>query len=190
MMLLIDELFMVGAGNYNYGILFRIVIMKRRFFSYMKIRFFPDYVHDGRDLIFASNKLRNDEEFILKAIKKYRYALKYASERLKNDKKFVLETVKQDGWSLIYASDEITNDKEVLSAVRNYLMSNEWCDLVLKDSCFSESVSFHCDMNECNNELWMVFKERLLKYDREKELREKLEEIKQTTSLKQTRRKI
>ena len=38
------------------------------------------------------------------------WALQYASEALKNDEDFVLAAVRQNAWALGYASDELTNN--------------------------------------------------------------------------------
>ena len=44
--------------------------------------------------MYASDSLKNDETFVLEAVKYNGYALKFASDRLKNDEKIVLEAVK------------------------------------------------------------------------------------------------
>jgi hypothetical protein len=44
-------------------------------------------------LQYASEKLKDDKEVVLEAVKKNCYVLKYASERLKNDKKFLLKAI-------------------------------------------------------------------------------------------------
>ena len=69
--------------------------------------------------LMIENELRNDKEFVLKAVKQDGWTLYHASKELKNDKEFVLEAVKQNGWALYYASKELRNDKEVvLEAVK------------------------------------------------------------------------
>jgi len=48
-------------------------------------------------------------------------ALEYASEKLKDDKEIVLEAVKQDGLALEYASEKLKDDKEiVLEAIKKF----------------------------------------------------------------------
>ena len=198
------------TGNYNYGILFKISRMLGNFFSYIKGRFFPNYVQHGGDLCFVTDELKNNKEFILKVIKKYKYTLSYASDELKNDKdvvlaavkqdiknkketgdlilgfssleyasdelkknrEVVLEAVKQNWFSLLCASDELKNDKDVLNAARDFLMSDKWVQNIDKE-VFAEA------------------KGNLLRYDeqdkREKELKDKLEEVKLITSMKPER---
>jgi hypothetical protein len=41
----------------------------------------------------ASERLKNDENFVLEAIKSHGYAFKFASERLKNDQLFLLKAL-------------------------------------------------------------------------------------------------
>ncbi len=43
---------------------------------------------------FASAKLKDDKDFVLKAVRYNGHALKFVSERLKDDKDIVLEAVK------------------------------------------------------------------------------------------------
>jgi hypothetical protein len=51
----------------------------------------------------SSKYLKNNRNFILKAVKQNGNSLKYASEKLQNYKEIVLEAVRQDGFSLKYA---------------------------------------------------------------------------------------
>ena len=47
--------------------------------------------------------------------------LEYASDRLKNNKEIVLEAVKQNGLALEYASDRLKNNEEiVVTAIKQY----------------------------------------------------------------------
>jgi len=41
-------------------------------------------------------------------------ALEYASEKLKDDKEIVLEAVKQDGLALQFISEKLKDDKEIV----------------------------------------------------------------------------
>jgi len=68
---------------------------------------------------FSSNKLKNDEEFILNVIKQDGKVLKYLAENYKNNKQLVLEAIKQDPYSIEYASCELHADKKfMLEAVK------------------------------------------------------------------------
>ena len=77
-----------------------------------------------RFMLFASARLKDDKEFILKLIEEWKselrpepqICLRYASDRLKNDKDVVLAAVRKDGFCLEYASDRLKNDKEVVLA--------------------------------------------------------------------------
>ena len=80
---------------------------------------------DGRTLAYASGELRNDQEFMLEAVRQdgtcHGSALEYASKELRNDREVVLEAVRQDGRARVYASNELHNDRDVgLKAVRQY----------------------------------------------------------------------
>ena len=46
-------------------------------------------------------------------MKQYWFYLIYSSERLKDDKDFVLEAVKQNGFTLYDASERLKDDKEL-----------------------------------------------------------------------------
>ena len=74
----------------------------------------------GEALEYAPEKLRNDREIVLAAVKQNAKALEYASSELKNDKEVVLEVVKQMGCLIHLASEGLRNNKEiVLTAVKN-----------------------------------------------------------------------
>ncbi|MEI7488669.1 MAG: DUF4116 domain-containing protein [Chryseobacterium sp.] len=62
----------------------------------------------------ANNRLRNDKDFVLQAVKQRGVALSFASEDLKNDRDVVLEAVKQNGVALRFASEDLKNDREVV----------------------------------------------------------------------------
>ena len=44
--------------------------------------------------MYASERLKDDKDIVLLAVKNSRYVLEYASQRLKDDKDIVLEAVK------------------------------------------------------------------------------------------------
>jgi hypothetical protein len=64
-------------------------------------------------------KLRDDPDIALKAIKYYPQMIQYASERLKNNYEFILDGVKINAEILCYLSDEFKNNRKiVLEAVK------------------------------------------------------------------------
>ncbi len=73
----------------------------------------------GYALKYASDDLKADKEVVIAAVQQYGYALKHASDNLKADKEVVLAAVQQNGYALEYASSELKADKEfVISAVQ------------------------------------------------------------------------
>jgi len=79
---------------------------------------------DPYKLKYASERLKDDRNFVLKVIRENPWALEYASERLKDDRELVLDAIKLDqlkwgSWSpFSYASERLRNDKEfVLEAI-------------------------------------------------------------------------
>ena len=76
---------------------------------------------------YSSEKIRDDEKYVMKKVKENGKNLEYASERLKNNRDLVLEAVKQDGRALQFASEELKNDKEiVMESVKNYPNSYQY----------------------------------------------------------------
>jgi len=76
---------------------------------------------DGMNLHFASNRLRNDPEVVDAAAVQSDYTFQYASEPLRSSKDFVLSLVARQGRAIKHASEELRNDKEVaLAAVSSY----------------------------------------------------------------------
>ncbi|HRW58162.1 MAG TPA: DUF4116 domain-containing protein [Chlamydiales bacterium] len=66
-----------------------------------------------RCFIYASERLKDDDELVSIAIRQDGSALKYASERLRDDEETVLAAVKQDPEALKYASERLKEDKDV-----------------------------------------------------------------------------
>jgi hypothetical protein len=76
-------------------------------------------IYTGESLQYASKKLQNNFELVLKCIKNSPYALHHASEELKNNKEIVMTAVTEHGLMLEYASEELKNNKElVMTAIR------------------------------------------------------------------------
>ena len=77
-----------------------------------------DILRNGARCI--GEELRNNKEFMLEMINKYKLDAEYAGEDLKKDKEYMMASVKKRGASLYHASPELKNDKEVvLAAVNN-----------------------------------------------------------------------
>ena len=83
---------------------------------------------DVSSLRYASEELKNDENFIIEVIKNRCYSMEYTlkqlfdnvSKELLNNKKFVLKILRIDGCLLRYVPYEFQNDKEiVLEAIRD-----------------------------------------------------------------------
>lgn len=70
-------------------------------------------LHPGKDLKYTSEKLRNDKDIVLEAVKQDGTVLQFASEKLCNDKDVVWEAVKQDASTLRFASEELRIDKDI-----------------------------------------------------------------------------
>lgn len=65
-------------------------------------------------IIEASDELKNDETFILRAMNIDLLCFKYASEGLKNNKEFMLQAIEKDCLCILYASEELKNDKDFM----------------------------------------------------------------------------
>ena len=92
------------------------------YFNYIDI---PTYCsQDSFILKYVSDKLKDDKEVVIEAIKRNGLALEFASDRLKDDKDIVIEAVKNNGFALEFASDRLKNDKEIVfNAVKNNIYS-------------------------------------------------------------------
>ncbi len=65
----------------------------------------------------ASDDIKADRQFILKAVQKSAFALEHAPDKLKADKEVVLAAVQQNGYVLVQDSSEtLRSDKEVVVA--------------------------------------------------------------------------
>ena len=70
-------------------------------------------------LAYCSDKLFEDKELMLEAVKQNGQLLYYISEELRDDKEIVLEAVKNKGIILKYASKRLRNNKEIgLAAIK------------------------------------------------------------------------
>jgi len=67
-------------------------------------------------LDYASKEMKNNEEFVLAAVKACGGDLKFASEEMRNKESVVLAAVQQDGCALEDASEEMQNKESVVLA--------------------------------------------------------------------------
>jgi|GEM_PF-3992903 len=87
----------------------------------------------GRALEFASEDLRKDREVVLAAVAKNGGALQFASEDLRGDREVVLKAVCKHGFALHYANTALRKDREVvLAAVMNHSPAFEYASEELK----------------------------------------------------------
>jgi hypothetical protein len=83
---------------------------------------------------YASNRLKNNKDFILKAVKKNSHIIKYINEELKKDREILLEAVKYKGTVLEFIPKEFQNDREiVLTAVQNIGIALHYASEELKN---------------------------------------------------------
>ncbi len=69
---------------------------------------------DGQELYYASKRLRNDKELVMEAIKNKPLIVKYASKKLRGDKDIAKTVLLQNKDKFkIYLTDEILNDPEI-----------------------------------------------------------------------------
>lgn len=97
-----------------------------------------------------NEKLAENKEFMLKAVKLSSNILKYASKELKDDKEIVMEAVKKDSIAFVYASDRLKNDKDV---VFEAIKGVKELDEILKGTSFDlkldeRKMTFNEKMNE------------------------------------------
>lgn len=65
----------------------------------------------------ASDRLKDDEDFVRYVLDKCGYQLMYASPRLRDDNEFVRKTVNKCVGALEYASDRILNDRNFMKSI-------------------------------------------------------------------------
>ena len=77
--------------------------------------------NNGLALQYASERLRDDKDVVLAAVKEDGHTLQFVSDRLRDDKDVVMAAVKQEGYILDYASSRLKDDEEVvLAAIKEY----------------------------------------------------------------------
>ena len=69
---------------------------------------------DGSNLRFASERLRDDESVVKTALKTYPYAIEFASERLRSSEEMARYCVSKEGLTLGYFKTELRKNKEIV----------------------------------------------------------------------------
>ena len=119
------------------------VLLETHFLHYSKLKvmglsvslpFLLEAVKKNRySLRYASAELQGDREIVLHAVKKNGNELEYASAALQGDREIVLHAVKSDGDALEYASASLQGDREiVLHAVKQKGYSLFYASAALK----------------------------------------------------------
>lgn len=73
---------------------------------------------DGQALYYAGKDLRNDKEIVLEAVTRKGLILKYASNKLRSDKEIAMAAVKQDKRALEYiSSEELKKDNDIVNLI-------------------------------------------------------------------------
>jgi len=73
------------------------------------------HADSSNTLAFASDELRSDKEFLIKAMRINGLALEHADSTNRNAKEVVMEATRQNGNALAFASDRLRSDPEVIS---------------------------------------------------------------------------
>lgn len=68
---------------------------------------------DGQNLYYASSNLRDDKEVVLAAIENKWLIVKYASKRLRSDKDIAKKVLEKSLDAKIYLTDKILEDEEI-----------------------------------------------------------------------------
>ena len=68
----------------------------------------------GLSLHYTSDRLKNNDDIVLKAVKKYGCSLECTSQRLQNDNEIVTAAILQDGGALYYVSEKLKNNDEII----------------------------------------------------------------------------
>lgn len=77
----------------------------------------PAVKHKGSFLKFASKVLQNDKEVVLAAVEQDGLALQYASENFRRNKEVVLSAVRQNKAAVDYANEDLKNDEDIVKVL-------------------------------------------------------------------------
>jgi hypothetical protein len=72
--------------------------------------------HNGKALCFASEQMKNDRDIVITAVQNCGFALRHASKNLRADKDVVLAAMKEDTRAFVYADETLKTDKDILLA--------------------------------------------------------------------------
>ena len=76
----------------------------------------------GFSIQFASERLRDNKNLALEAVKSSGYNLKYLSKRLKKDKSIVLKSLQKNAYSLKYADKSFKKNKTFLFKIFKFYL--------------------------------------------------------------------
>lgn len=96
-------------------------------------KFWFNIVFDSA-LKYASDRLKDDKDIVIEAVKNDWNAIEYASDRLKDDEDVVIEAIKNDWNAIKYSSERLKNNKKiVLDAIANHLDTLDCIPIELKN---------------------------------------------------------
>ncbi len=78
----------------------------------------------GIALLYASDRLKNNKEFMLQVVDINIKSLEYLGDKLRNDSDFILKAFEKDSRSLEYASDRLKNDEEFMLEINKIIENN------------------------------------------------------------------
>ena len=81
---------------------------------------------------YVSDELKNNKEVALEAIEEYSSNIEYISNELKRDKEIILKAVEKDADNIKYLSDELKNDEEFMKQLKKINNSIIIDDLILE----------------------------------------------------------
>jgi hypothetical protein len=86
-------------------------------------------VVDVRNIRFASDRLRNDEEFATELVQREWSILRYLGYEARKNRNVVLTAIRQNGMAIQYAVDELWDDAEIVEeAIQQNPDVIDWLD--------------------------------------------------------------
>ena len=112
-------------------------------------------LRSGYSFDIASDRLKNNKEFIKEATKISYISLKFANPKFRDDKEIIMEAVKNCGWALEYASDKLRNDVEVVrEAVKNCEFAFEIASKKIKEQYITPGILLNSEKEISNDNPW------------------------------------
>ena len=93
--------------------------LDKKWFDNEKVMLALIKARDGDVLKYVSERLKNDEEFLIKAIEINEYEFENLPQSLKTNKKFILKALEKNGCVLQFVDENLQDKKMVLVAVKN-----------------------------------------------------------------------